>query len=54
MTRVEFVCGERIITNLHRKQQVVLDLISTLSSPEEKLGEAVRTLLDNGKKQKSR
>ncbi|WP_342599518.1 DHHA1 domain-containing protein [Psychrobacillus sp. FSL H8-0483] len=49
LTRVEFVCGERVITHLHRKQQVILDLISTLSSPEEKLGEAVRTLLENGK-----
>lgn len=49
LTRVEFVCGERVITHLHRKQHVILDLISTLSSPEEKLGEAVRTLLENGK-----
>jgi len=49
LTRVEFVCGERVITHLHRKQQVILDLISALSSPEEKLGEAVRTLLENGK-----
>ncbi|MEK4487782.1 DHHA1 domain-containing protein [Psychrobacillus sp. FSL H8-0484] len=49
LTRVEFVCGERVITHLHRKQQVILDLISALSSPEEKLGGAVRTLLENGK-----
>ncbi|TQR17293.1 alanyl-tRNA editing protein [Psychrobacillus soli] len=48
-TRLEFVCGERVITHLHRKQQVLLHLISTLNAPEEKLIDAAKTLLDNGK-----
>lgn len=47
--RVEFVCGERVIAHLHRKQQVLLNLISTLNAPEEKLVDAANTLLDNGK-----
>ncbi|MFJ7973002.1 DHHA1 domain-containing protein [Psychrobacillus sp. NPDC096389] len=47
--RVEFVCGERVLTHLHRKQQVLLNLISTLNAPEEKLVEAAKSSLDNGK-----
>lgn len=49
LVRVEFVCGERVTIHLHRKQQVILSLISTLNSPEEKLVDAAKTLLDNGK-----
>ncbi|WP_144512527.1 DHHA1 domain-containing protein [Bacillus sp. FJAT-22090] len=47
--RVEFVCGERVLTHLHRKQDVLLDLIGTLSSPEEKLVDAAKHLLNNEK-----
>lgn len=47
--RVEFVCGERVLTHLHRKQQILLNLISTLNAPEEKLVDAARVSLDNGK-----
>jgi alanyl-tRNA synthetase len=49
MIRVEFVCGNRVITHLHRKQGIIANLISSLSSPEEKLEDAVKILLDNGK-----
>lgn len=49
LIRVEFVCGERVLTHLHRKQEVLLDLISTLSSPEEKLVDAAKNLLNNEK-----
>lgn len=47
--RVEFVCGERVLTHLHRKQQVLLNLISTLNAPEKKLIDAAKVLLDNRK-----
>ncbi|GGA44927.1 alanyl-tRNA editing protein [Psychrobacillus lasiicapitis] len=47
--RVEFICGERVLAHLHRKQQVLLNLINTLNAPEEKLPDAAKTLLDNGK-----
>ncbi|WP_313892819.1 DHHA1 domain-containing protein [Psychrobacillus sp.] len=47
--RVEFVCGERVLTHLHRKQQVIVELVSKLSSPEDKLVDAVNSLLENGK-----
>ncbi|MEI4771278.1 DHHA1 domain-containing protein [Psychrobacillus sp. FJAT-51614] len=49
MIRVEFVCGNRVISHLHRKQSIVSNLIQSLSSPEEKLEDAVKALLDNGK-----
>lgn len=49
MIRVEFVCGNRVISHLHRKQSIVSNLIQSLSSPEEKLEDTVRALLNNGK-----
>ncbi|WP_391205777.1 alanyl-tRNA editing protein [Psychrobacillus sp. L4] len=49
--RVEFVCGERVITHLKRKHTIITNLISSLSSPEEKLEDAVHTLLNNVKMQ---
>ncbi|MER2260558.1 MAG: DHHA1 domain-containing protein [Psychrobacillus sp.] len=47
--RVEFVCGKRVLTQLDRKQNVLLNLISTLSSPEEKLVDAANNLLHTNK-----
>lgn len=47
--RVEFVCGARVLTHLHRKQQVIVELVSKLSAPEDKLVDAVNSLLENGK-----
>ncbi|MFJ7828082.1 DHHA1 domain-containing protein [Psychrobacillus sp. NPDC096623] len=43
--RVEFICGERIITHLDRKHQVLRSLISTLSTPENKIIEATKSIL---------
>ena len=43
--RVEFICGERILTHLHRKHQVLLNLVSTLSTPEDKIIDATKSLL---------
>ena len=47
--RVEFVCGKRVLTQLDRKQNVLLSLISKLSSPEEKLVDAANNLLHTNK-----
>ena len=47
--RLEFVCGDRVITHLNRKQKVLLDLISTLSSPEDKLVDTAKNLIDSNK-----
>ena len=47
--RVEFICGQRVIQHLHRKHAIITNLISSLSSPEEKLEEAVHALLGNNK-----
>jgi len=48
--RVHFVCGGRVISQLHRKQKVLQEVKSQLSASEEGLAEAARTLVDNGKK----
>ncbi|MER2006206.1 MAG: DHHA1 domain-containing protein [Psychrobacillus sp.] len=47
--RVEFVCGKRVLTQLDRKQNVLLSLISKLSSPEEKLVDTANNLLHTNK-----
>lgn len=43
--RVEFICGERILTHLHRKHQVLVNLVSILSTPENKIMNATKNLL---------
>lgn len=48
--RVHFVCGGRVITQLHRKHTVLQEVKSQLSASEEGLAGAARTLVDNGKK----
>ncbi|WP_075618683.1 alanyl-tRNA editing protein [Paenisporosarcina indica] len=48
--RVHFVCGGRVITQLHRKHTVLQEMKSQLSASEEGLAEAARTVVDNGKK----
>lgn len=47
--RVEFVCGQRVITQFHRKHSILLNLISTLSTPEEKLEDAANSILFTNK-----
>lgn len=46
IVRVEFICGERIITHLHRKHKVLTNLVSTLSTPEDKIMNATKNLLE--------
>ncbi|MGZ4159658.1 MAG: alanyl-tRNA editing protein, partial [Neobacillus sp.] len=48
--RVQFVCGNRVLTQLHQKQKVLLELTKFLNAPEKDMGQAVIRLLENGKK----
>lgn len=47
--RVEFVCGNRVLSQLHRKQGIISNLIGSLSSPEDKLENTVQSVLANNK-----
>jgi alanyl-tRNA synthetase len=47
--RVQFVCGNRVIQQLDRKQQILLKLTKLLNSPEKEMEAAVLRLLDSGK-----
>ncbi|WP_277583999.1 alanyl-tRNA editing protein [Psychrobacillus antarcticus] len=49
LVRVEFICGERILTHLHRKHQVLVNLVSTLSTPENKIVDATKNILVQNK-----
>jgi alanyl-tRNA synthetase len=48
--RVQFVCGNRVLTQLHQKQKVLLELTKFLNAPEKDMEQAVIRLLENGKK----
>lgn len=50
IVRVEFICGERNLTHLHRKHQVLVNLVSTLSTPEDKIINATKNLLEQNSK----
>lgn len=47
--RVQFVCGNRILAQLHNKQNVLLSLTKLLNAPEKDMEQAVLRLLENGK-----
>lgn len=44
-TRVHFVCGKRVLQQLHNKNTVVKEASQLLSAPEEEIGRAVEKLL---------
>ncbi|MDP4085667.1 MAG: DHHA1 domain-containing protein [Bacillota bacterium] len=44
--RVHFVCGNRVIDQLHQKQLVLLELTRLLSSPEKEMAVAVTRIID--------
>lgn len=44
-TRVHFVCGKRILQQLHNKTTVIKEASQRLSAPEEQIGQAIETLL---------
>ena len=48
--RVHFVCGDRVLKQLHSKQRILQEVKSLLSASEEGVVQATRTLLENGKK----
>ena len=48
--RVHFVCGNRVLTQLHRKQKTLQEVTRLLSASEEGVVNSVKVLLDNGKK----
>jgi len=47
--RVYFVCGKRVLTQLHAKQKVLKDLIGLFNAPEHGLGAAARRVVNHGK-----
>jgi alanyl-tRNA synthetase len=48
-TRVEFVCGGRVLNQLHTKNRIVTRTGQLISSPEEEIPEAIIKLLDTQK-----
>ncbi|MGB3260699.1 alanyl-tRNA editing protein [Paenisporosarcina sp.] len=48
--RVHFVCGGRVLSQLHRKQTTLQEVTHLLSASEEGLSKAVKVLLENAKK----
>ncbi|UAL46373.1 alanyl-tRNA editing protein [Sutcliffiella horikoshii] len=51
MIRVSFVAGNRVLKQLHEKQQVVLELSSLLNAPQNGMAEAVTRMLGQSKEQ---
>ncbi|MFL6561662.1 MAG: DHHA1 domain-containing protein, partial [Bacillus sp. (in: firmicutes)] len=47
--RVQFVCGNRVVTQLGQKQKVLLELTKLLNAPEREMEQAVLRLLENNK-----
>ena len=48
--RVHFVCGNRVLDQLHRKQKTLQEVTHLLSASEDGVVNSVKVLLDNGKK----
>jgi alanyl-tRNA synthetase len=47
--RVHFVCGNRVINQLHEKQKVIKGLTTVLNSPQEHMNEAATRLVQHSK-----
>jgi alanyl-tRNA synthetase len=47
--RVQFVCGNRVVTQLGQKQKVLLELTKILNAPEKEMEQAVLRLLESNK-----
>ncbi|MDR7000546.1 DHHA1 domain-containing protein [Neobacillus niacini] len=47
--RVQFVCGNRVLQQLHEKNKILMDLTRLLNAPEKEMGQAVIRLLETGK-----
>jgi alanyl-tRNA synthetase len=48
--RVHFICGNRVVDQLHRKQKTLQELTQLLSASEDGVVKSVKVLLENGKK----
>ncbi|MFX3673117.1 MAG: DHHA1 domain-containing protein [Paenisporosarcina sp.] len=48
--RIHFVCGGRVLAQLHRKQKVILEVTRLLSASEDGLSDAVLNILNHDKK----
>jgi alanyl-tRNA synthetase len=48
-TRVQFVCGNRVMKQLGEKNKVLMELTKLLNAPEKEMQQAVIRLLENGK-----
>ncbi|MEH7253758.1 DHHA1 domain-containing protein, partial [Neobacillus niacini] len=48
-TRVQFVCGNRVIKQLSQKNKVLIELTKLLNSPEKEMPKSVTRLLENSK-----
>ena len=48
-TRVQFVCGNRVIKQLSQKNKVLIELTKLLNSPEKDMGKSVIRLLESSK-----
>lgn len=49
--RLQFICGDRVLEQLHQKQKTLLELTKLLNAPEQEMGAAVRRLIETGKEQ---
>ncbi|MBS4192588.1 alanyl-tRNA editing protein [Bacillus sp. FJAT-49705] len=47
--RIQFVCGGRVLTQLHQKQRVTKSLTEVLNAPELELAAVAKRLIDQGK-----
>lgn len=50
-TRVQFICGNRVLEQFHQKQAVLLELTRLLNAPEKEMSSAVQRLIESGKEQ---
>ncbi|MDN3019780.1 DHHA1 domain-containing protein [Paenibacillus sp. BSR1-1] len=50
-TRLQFVCGNRVLKQLGQKQRILLQLTSLLNAPEKDMEAAVGRMLENAKSQ---
>ncbi|WP_421384909.1 alanyl-tRNA editing protein [Bacillus salacetis] len=49
-TRVTFVCGNRVTSQLHKKNAILRELTGALNAPPSEMHSAVMTLIENNKK----
>ncbi|MBU8879923.1 alanyl-tRNA editing protein [Bacillus sp. FJAT-29790] len=47
--RIHFVCGSRVLAQLHQKQNAIKKLSQLLNAPEQDLDTAAKRLIDNGR-----